>query len=214
MTDNASVSRDGVSDREKLIREGFCFDSDRDCDAARYLLGVIDTIRGDRKRLRDAQESSEREIAELRKHKNIFEEAADVFASICKDLRSERDALRRQLAQATKDSERLCEAAELCRGATNRLLSILVMQAKLGHYPPELLGEGWQFAVDAMQEIRAAIDAARIAPDAEYAAQAPTGQPAAEQTIAALQFRCTKADQLISRLKPHVREMGRLIEDF
>lgn len=49
----------GMSDREKLIREGFCFDSDRDCDAARYLIGVIDTIRGDRNRLRQHFETTQ-----------------------------------------------------------------------------------------------------------------------------------------------------------
>ena len=49
---------EGISDREKLIRTyGFSFDSDR--DACRYLLGVIDTLRWDRKLLRDRE--SERE---------------------------------------------------------------------------------------------------------------------------------------------------------
>ena len=36
---------DGMSERERWIRKGFCFDSDRDCEAARYLIGVIDVIR-------------------------------------------------------------------------------------------------------------------------------------------------------------------------
>lgn len=44
---------EGTTDRERLIREGFCFDSDRDCDAARYLIGVIDVVRWDRKLLRE-----------------------------------------------------------------------------------------------------------------------------------------------------------------
>jgi hypothetical protein len=47
---------EGMSDREKLIRDGFCVDSDRDCDAVRYLLGVIDTIRWDRRLLREDRE--------------------------------------------------------------------------------------------------------------------------------------------------------------
>lgn len=34
-----------MTDREKLIRGGFCFDSDRDCQAARDLLGIIDAQR-------------------------------------------------------------------------------------------------------------------------------------------------------------------------
>jgi hypothetical protein len=49
----SEILTDGISAREKLIREGFCFDSDRDCEAAKYLIGVIDTIRWDRKLLRD-----------------------------------------------------------------------------------------------------------------------------------------------------------------
>lgn len=32
-------------ERERLIREGFCFDSDRDCQAARDLIAEIDTLR-------------------------------------------------------------------------------------------------------------------------------------------------------------------------
>jgi hypothetical protein len=43
---------EGMTARERLIREGFCFDSDRDCDAAKYLIGVIDTVRWDRSLLR------------------------------------------------------------------------------------------------------------------------------------------------------------------
>lgn len=47
-------AQDTMFGREKLIREGFCFDTDRDCEAALYLLGVIDVIRVDRDRMRDA----------------------------------------------------------------------------------------------------------------------------------------------------------------
>ena len=50
--DADSEPGEGMSDHEKLIRDGFCFDSDRDCEAAKYLLGVIDAIRCDRNRLR------------------------------------------------------------------------------------------------------------------------------------------------------------------
>jgi len=46
------VIRDGMSQREYLIRYGFAFDSDRDCEAARYLIGVIDVLRWDRSLLR------------------------------------------------------------------------------------------------------------------------------------------------------------------
>lgn len=42
-----------MSAREKLIREGFRFDSERDAEAAWYLLGLIDVIRADRDRMRD-----------------------------------------------------------------------------------------------------------------------------------------------------------------
>lgn len=52
-------AKDGMSDREKLIREGFCFDSDRDCETARYLIGVIDVIRWDRSLLRAQVEAAE-----------------------------------------------------------------------------------------------------------------------------------------------------------
>lgn len=34
-----------TADRERLIREGFCFDSDRDCTVARELLAEIDALR-------------------------------------------------------------------------------------------------------------------------------------------------------------------------
>ncbi len=60
--------KDGMTDREKLIRGGFCFDSDRDADAARYLIGVIDVVRGDRDRLwamRDEVATLTEENAEL-----------------------------------------------------------------------------------------------------------------------------------------------------
>lgn len=57
---------EGMSDRERLIRFGFAFDSDRDCDAAKYLLGVIDTIRFDRSRLRSEVAALESERSRAR----------------------------------------------------------------------------------------------------------------------------------------------------
>lgn len=61
---------EGISDREKLIRTyGFSFDSDR--DACRYLLGVIDTLRWDRKLLRDRE--SEREAKPAPKQEGTAE---------------------------------------------------------------------------------------------------------------------------------------------
>lgn len=76
--------REGMTDREKLIREGFCFDSDRDCEAARYLIGVIDVIRGDRKLSRDQADAAEAKLAELQHERDgiaaSFEHDADCLS--------------------------------------------------------------------------------------------------------------------------------------
>ncbi len=47
---------EGMSEREMRIRKRFADDMDPDYDDARYLIGVIDVIREDRQRLRDAAE--------------------------------------------------------------------------------------------------------------------------------------------------------------
>ena len=63
----AELDQEGMSNREKLIRDGFCFDSDRDCEAARYLIGVIDTVRWDRKLLRDRVAEKAAELKRVKK---------------------------------------------------------------------------------------------------------------------------------------------------
>lgn len=57
--------------KERLIRQGFAFDSDRDCDATRYLIGVIDTVRWDRKLMRERIATLEAEKAELEKRPTV-----------------------------------------------------------------------------------------------------------------------------------------------
>ncbi len=56
--DMESAKGDGITERERLIREGLSLDStgrQHYCEESNYLIGVIDTIRWDRKLMRDRE---------------------------------------------------------------------------------------------------------------------------------------------------------------
>jgi len=95
---------EGMTERERLIRGGFCFDSDRDCEAAKYLIGVIDVIRQDRKLLRERLDEQEfPEVPCCPVHEKLYragqvEPLNNCF--IC--IRNERDFLKAELAEIKK----------------------------------------------------------------------------------------------------------------
>ncbi len=84
--------RDGMSEREKFIRSLPGSDPGGD-ETVSYLLGVIDVIRGDRKRLRDANALLESQ--KLQQEETLRLTVADLIFR-----KKERDALESQLAEA------------------------------------------------------------------------------------------------------------------
>ena len=54
-----------MTDREKLIRNVFCFDSPRDCEAARDLIAIVDSLRSE-------NAAKDEEIARLNANKTLL----------------------------------------------------------------------------------------------------------------------------------------------
>lgn len=102
------VSGEGMSEQERRIRAGFCFDSERDWDVAKYLIGIIDTLRRDRKLLRESAETTHRrdEILTLEAIAARQEvEIRRLTSAICEGV-EERDKAESEFREVSAQSER------------------------------------------------------------------------------------------------------------